>query len=197
MSQVSPRDTEFDWLANVYNSHAAINHPSELHGLLMGQLAGGERLEPEQWLSQVVEHMGVEQLATDKQPGLLDDLVSFYEHVDDEIAQDSTSFTLFLPDDEYALTERLEALALWVRGFLEGIAIAASERLAQIDEDLQEILRDMVDISQLDERVSASEEAEREFFEICEYVRVGVLNLYAEFNEPSVPEETPPSPTLH
>ncbi len=196
MSEALPLDSEFDWLANVYNSHGAINHPSELHGLLLGQLAGGQRLDEQSWLAMVIEHMGVEQLDTEKQPGVLDDLNSLYEHVDQEIEQDSSSFVLFLPDDEYALTERLEALALWVRGFLEGIALAANEELAKVDEELQEILRDLIQISQLDERVSANESAEREFFEICEYVRIGVLNLYAEFNEPAESEEQR-KPTLH
>lgn len=195
MSEGQHPDSEFDWLANVYTTQGAINHPSELHGLLLGHLAAGARLASDEWLGMVVEHMGVEQLDTTRQPALLDDLTSLYEHVDQEIEQDSSTFNLLLPDDDYALTERLEALALWVRGFLEGIALSAQEQLVKVDEDLQEMLRDLVQISQLDDRVSVNEDAEREFFEVCEYVRIGVLNLYAEFNAPPSDEDT--KPTLH
>lgn len=186
MNKNLPDDSDFDWLANIYNSHSAINHPSELHGLLLGQLAGGERLEPEQWLEMVLEHMGIERLDTEKQAHVEEDLAEFYEAVDQELEQDSSALVLLLPDDDYPLSERLESLGYWVRGFLEGVALAASESLAKSNEDLQEILRDLIQISQLDSRVGESEEGEREFFEVCEYVRVGVLNLYAEFNQPKV-----------
>ncbi|WP_156491685.1 UPF0149 family protein, partial [Oleiphilus sp. HI0123] len=111
------------------------------------------------------------------------------------------------PDDDYVLSERLEAMVLWVRGFLEGIAISASERLNSASKDLEEILKDLVEICQLDPRVEPTEEGEREFFEVVEYVRVGVLNLYAEFNQPEVEDSTeekaaisdidPDTPTLH
>lgn len=195
MSAGQHPDSEFDWLANVYTTQGAINHPSELHGLLLGHLAAGARFDNTEWLGMVLEHMGIEQLDMTRQPGLADDLAGLYEHVDQEIEQDSSAFALLLPDDDYALTERLEALALWVRGFLEGIALSAQEQLAKVDDELQEMLRDLVQISQLDERVSTSEDAEREFFEICEYVRIGVLNLYAEFNAPAKTEDA--QPTLH
>ena len=95
-----------------------------------------------------------------------------------------------------------------MRGFLEGVAISASEKLNGMTDDLQEILKDLVEICQLDPRVEQSESGEKEFFEISEYVRIGVLNLYAEFNQPHVEEKkseaqaesienTKHNPTLH
>ncbi len=187
MTEGQKLDSDFDWLANVYNTQGAINHPSELHGLLFGGLASGMRLNSADWLDIVVEHMGVDALDTSRQTRLEEDLISFYQSVDQAVENDSNSFALFLPDDDYEISQRVEALTLWVRGFLEGLALSANASLSALDEDLQEILRDFVDISQLDLRVSASEAAEKEFFEICEYVRVGVLNIYAEFNTPEAP----------
>lgn len=104
-----------------------------------------------------------------------------------------------LPDDDYVLSERAEALAIWVRGFLEGIALAVGTALSKVDKELQEIIRDLVNISQMDTRVSAGEEGERELFEVAEYVKVGVLNLYADFNQPASHSEKGASqgPTLH
>lgn len=199
MAEAEYKEADFDWLANVYNSHSAFNHPSELHGLMFGELSGGLRREGPEWIAMVIEHMGVEQLDTSRQTNIENDLIDFYQRVDDQVEQDSSAFTLLLPDDEYALTERVESLGLWVRGFLEGLAIAAQGALNKVSEDLQEILRDFVEISQLDSRVPESEEGEREFFEICEYVRIGVLNLYAEFNQlPEVEEgDESAQPTLH
>lgn len=192
-------DEAFEWLANVYNINGAINHPSELHGLIVGELSGGLLRHQDSWLDLALEHMGVEHLNIEKQPNLKEDLYTYYQDVASGIEQDSSAFGIMLPDDDYPLTERVEALGLWVRGFLEGIAIAANTGLNQVDDDLKEILQDLVDISQLDARTEGSETGEKELFEVSEYVRIGVLNLYAEFNEPDLPEQQDeaPQPTLH
>jgi len=56
-----------------------------------------------------------------------------------------------------------------------------------------------VEICQLDSRVMQSESGEKDFFEITEYVRVGVLNLYAELNPGHVQKQkiADHKPTLH
>lgn len=197
------QDSQFDWLANIYNSHGAINHPSELHGLMVGEVVGSLRRTATDWLNQVLEHMGIESLDNERYANVTEDLLRFYAQSLEGIDQDSSSFVLLLPDDDYALSERIESLVLWVRGFLEGIAISASERLQKIDAELQEILKDFVEICQIDTRVEQDESGEKEFFEISEYVRIGVLNLYAELNTPAAGDSSkginlePSSPTLH
>ena len=178
------QDSQFDWLANIYNSHSAINHPSELHGLMVGEIVGSLRRTASDWLNEVLEHMGIKSLDNERHANVTEDLLGFYSHTLENIDKDSSSFVLLLPDDDYALSERIESLVLWVRGFLEGIAISASDRLQKMDSELQEILKDFVDICQIDTRVEQDESGEKEFFEISEYIRIGVLNLYAELNEP-------------
>jgi len=195
-----PIDSDFDWLANVYTRHGAINHPSELHGLIMGEITGCLKRTPSDWIALVLEHMGVDALNTELQANVAEDLIAFYHQAIDTIEQDSSSFNLLLPDDDYVLTERVDSLSVWVRGFLEGLSIAASDKLAALEKELQEIIRDLVEICNIDSRVEAGEAGEKEFFEIYEYVRVCVLNLYAEFNTPDVDkdgESTASSPTLH
>lgn len=192
------QDSQFDWLANIYTSHGAINHPSELHGLMVGEIVGSLRRTASDWLNQVLEHMGVESLDNERHANVTEDLLGFYAHTLEGMDKDSSSFILMLPDDDYDLSERVESLVVWVRGFLEGIAISASDRLKNIDSELQEILKDFVDICQIDTRVEQDESGEKEFFEISEYVRIGVLNLYAELNAPSIGDEaSTDSPTLH
>lgn len=199
-SQEETTESEFDWLANVYTRQGAMNHPSELHGVLVGELAGGLKRTAGDWINQVKEHMGLDELNSNVQANIVEDLISFYQRNLEGIDKDSSSFALLLPDDDYQLSERLDSLAQWVRGFLEGIAISASKKLNLMPSELQEILQDLVEISQLDSRVEAGEEGEREFFEVSEYVRIGVLNLYAEFNVPvseESDEKTDSKPTLH
>jgi yecA family protein len=197
------QDSQFDWLANIYNSHGAINHPSELHGLMVGEIVGSLRRTASDWLNQVLEHMGVESLDNERHANVTEDLLGFYAHSLEDMDKDSSSFILLLPDDDYALSERVESLVVWVRGFLEGIAISASDRLQKMDSELKEILKDFVDICQIDTRVKQDESGEKEFFEISEYIRIGVLNLYAELNEPIADSSSDDisldsgSPTLH
>lgn len=197
-------DSQFDWLANIYNRHGAINHPSELHGLVMGEIVGNLRRTSGDLLKQVYEHMGVEALDEERYANAAEDLIAFYQKTVEGIDKDSSAFRLLLPDDDYELPERVDSLVLWVRGFLEGLAISASDRLQKLDGELQEILKDFVEICQLDSRVEQDESSEKEFVEIIEYVRIGVLNLYAELNEPQIVNEAsdqqqPPagSRTLH
>jgi uncharacterized protein YgfB (UPF0149 family) len=197
------QDSQFDWLANIYNSHGAINHPSELHGIMVGEIVGSLRRTASDWLNQVLEHMGIESLDNERHANVTEDLLGFYAHSLEDMDKDSSSFILLLPDDDYALSERIESLVVWVRGFLEGIAISASDRLEKMDSELQEILKDFVDICQIDTHVEQNESGEKDFFEISEYIRIGVLNLYAELNEPAIDRANddisldPDSPTIH
>jgi len=53
----------------------------------------------------------------------------------------------------------------------------------------------MVAISQLSEDEEADEESEQQLLEITEYVRLGALAVFTEFNAPEKPASN--SPTLH
>ncbi|UZE96753.1 UPF0149 family protein [Alkalimarinus alittae] len=191
------QETDFDWLANFYASQGAINHPCELHGLLIGRLAGGERLNADEWIRLVVEHMGLEQLVQDdKSERALTNLIELYTTNLQQLEEMAMGFSLVLPDDEFVLDQRVEALGMWVRGFLEGLALAAKGQLKTADADIQELLRDLVAISQIDDQAEDSEDAEKEIIEIIEYVRVGVVTVFSEFNGQEDPEAEQ-STTLH
>ena len=141
------QDSQFDWLANIYTRHGAINHPSELHGLMIGETVGGLHRTASDWLNEVLTHMGVEALDDQRYANVTEDLLAFYAKELESIDKDSSSFVLLLPDDDYGLSERIESLVVWVRGFLAGIAISSSERLQKLDKELQEILQDFESIS--------------------------------------------------
>ncbi len=186
----------FELLANMYSRYSAINHPSELHGLLAGSLCGGKRPTLEQWKENVVAHMGVELAGNDIDfdSQLLTDIL---RETLVQLESSSFEFELMLPDDEYSLGERIEALGVWARGFLEGLALSAGSRLMKLDPELQELMRDLVAITQIEENIDASEEAERECMEVAEFVRVAALTLYAELNSLASGVGPKPGGSLH
>ncbi|KEF30703.1 MAG: YecA family protein [Gammaproteobacteria bacterium] len=189
------RAAEFERWANVFTAHKAFSHPSELHGVLCGRLAAGNRIEEPDWLAMVCEHMGLPDAAIEESEDLAPFMNRAYEQTLELLKAADMSFHPLLPDDEYAIEQRLEALVAWVRGFLEGMALAAGESLGQAPDEIRELIEDMVAISQLSDEEEADEESEQQLLEITEYIRLGALAVYTEFNAPEAPDSK--SPTLH
>lgn len=189
------RAAEFERWANVFTAHKAFSHPSELHGVLCGRLAAGSRIEEPDWLATVCEHMGLPESAADESDDLAPFMNKAYEQALDLLKSADMSFHPLLPDDDYAIEQRLEALVAWVRGFLEGMALSAGESLGQAPDEIRELIEDMVAISQLSDDEDADDESEQQLLEITEYIRLGALAVFTEFNAPERPKSD--SPTLH
>jgi len=189
------RAAEFERWANIFTAHKAFSHPSELHGVLCGRLAAGARMEEQEWLNMVCEYMGIAEKAMEESDDLAPFMNSAYEQTLAQFQSSDMDFHLLLPDDDYAMEQRLEALVTWVRGFLEGMALAAGESLGQAPDEIRELIEDMVAISQLAEQEEADDESEQQLLEITEYVRLGALTVFTEFNEPEKPASK--TPTLH
>ena len=187
--------TPFERWANIFAAHKAFSHPSELHGALCGRLAAGARMEEQDWLAMVCEHMGLGEKAMEESEDLAPFMYSAYEQTLQQFQSSDMDFHLLLPDDDYAMDQRLEALVTWVRGFLEGMALAAGESLGQAPDEIRELIEDMVAISQLSEEEEADDESEQQLLEITEYGRLGALTVFTEFNEPEKPASA--GPTLH
>lgn len=177
---------DFETWANLYVRHGAFNHPSELHGALAGQLAAGQRLSTERWETFAAEHVGTENLlpAEGGSPDARDFFEAVYTQTLHGLQSDQMNFRLLLPEDEAPMAERLFALSAWVRGFLEGMARAGGERLAGAPEEIRELIEDFVAISQVEDDVDEEEEAENEgqWAEVSEFVRIGAMTVFAEFN---------------
>ena len=180
---------------NVFTAHKAFSHPSELHGVLCGRLAAGSRIDEPEWLAMVCEHMGLADEAAEESDDLAPFMNSAYGKTLKQLQSTDMSFQPLLPDDDYAIEQRLEALVAWVRGFLEGMALAAGASLGQAPDEIRELIEDMVAISQLSEDEEPDDESEQQLLEITEYVRLGALAVFTEFNEPEKPAGD--SPTLH
>ena len=165
-----PVPVSFDELA----SHlAGQGHPSEVHGYLCGLFSAGAQPGVQPWLAQLAEQMG-DQSFDEPTRQLLSQL---FLHTQNELNAGSLAATLLLPDDDEALGLRTESLGIWCQSFVSGFGQGLQSR--QVSEMVEEVLRDFAEIS-LIETAQESEESEKLYVEVSEFVRLAWLNVYAE-----------------
>ena len=180
----------FDELADRLVELGGGSHPSELHGLLCGLLAGGERPGVEAWQRQVAGMLGDESL--DEVSGQV--FAHIYEFTLSQLGQADFGLKLLLPDDEESMEQRTEALGLWCHGFLSGFGEGAANK--KLSDEVNGILHDFSEIAQIQE-TDESDETERFFMEVSEYVRMALLNMYAELNPAEYKPVVPADASLH
>lgn len=118
-------------------------------------------------------------------------LSELYEQTRAQLQDEELSLELLLPDESDDFSVRLLGLASWCQGFLYGIGVAGRLDPDSYDETLQECLSDLLEISKLCHDAEADDEAEQQYIEIVEHVRMATLMLHESLNP--VPVEQ----TLH
>lgn len=164
---------------------------AETHGVLSGLVCGGVDLDSQNWRSHF-NHVVNEGLNLPSNAHKL--IESIYGQVVNQFTDDGLGFSLLLPDDDIPLDERAEAVAQWAQGFLVGFGMV-QQGLNQASAEIQELIRDIRDISQVSlDFEQEDEESEIAFFEIVEYLSVGAMLCFNTFSRKPV---TPISKTLH
>ena len=177
MNGVAPQIFGFDQLGDLFVEARSFTSPSQLHGLLCGQLSAGLRPTSENWLEIAASQMCCEDVLP---PSVRGGLVEFYDFTLHELGCEELTFSPLLPDEDNTLAEQAEALGQWCSGFLSGFGLAGLAESA-ISEEASSALKDIAQISLVQtEELADNEETERDLFEICEYVRMVTLMLFNE-----------------
>lgn len=161
--------------------------PAELHGLLLGRTCAGAGFEPGPWLADAAEVLGGEPEEPVRQA-----LIGLQEMVKGEFGEAEMALVLLLPTDDAPISERAVALGQWCQGFLGGFGLVAGDR--QLSPEAGEVLQDLAAIAQVQSALEESEDAEGDYMEVMEYLRVAPLLLFAECGK--APAEHP-KPSLH
>ena len=181
----------------------ALNSPSELHGMLCGKLAGGVRLNADEWMEEALTFLDV---ITNEEEGVVGDpegrgqeaLARFYTVVLSQLEDSNFGFDLMLPDDEAELERRTAALGEWCHGFLSGFGSAGLPADAKFSEDAADALRDLAAIVSIGDGADEDDnEAEADFTAIVEYVRMACLTLFADFGVKSSGDKKDEGPVVH
>lgn len=180
-------------LARFYELLGSGQNPTSLHASLTGILAAGHRMEGDDWVSWAVDMMAPsEALSTDHKAILKALYSSTLLALDDS----NMSFRPLIPGDDSSLSERLEALSDWCGSFLGAfgtVGVVAEGK--QLPQEVEEILEDLSAIAQVETEQDSDDQAEEDFTAISEHVRMGVLNLYLEYNQPGADGQS--DPTVH
>ncbi len=155
---------------NILPEGADCGTAAQAHGLLAGLLCADPGIQCGTWLERALGQASL--------PGLAGDalLARLHEETRRQLDDFDFSFTLLLPDDEYALDERADALGEWCQGFLLGLGYGSKGQ--DWPDECAEVLQDFVEITRLDPEVSG-EEDELAYAELAEYVRAGVQVIRA------------------
>ena len=178
----------FDDFADMFVELGAFGTPSELHGLMCGQLAAGVRFDADAWLAMVVAHLEVQEIEDDDDKA---ELVGLYEQALGQFSDGGFSFSLLLPDDDTELAARAESLGSWCSGFLGGFGLAFDRDKQKLNEEVTETMDDLSQIALVSLDDEDDPEAEQSLMELVEYVRMAALMVFSEYNVAA--EQKPPA----
>lgn len=154
--------------------------PAECHGILCGMLCGVQQFDPSAWLEHTTGYHGELNLTDLGSGHALEQLLS---ETLAGFSADDFSLHVLLPEDEYSLATRTEALGSWCRGFLSGFGLGEPAGIEQLSEDSRGFLRDLEEIGKVDvAEADDDDDGDDEYalMEICEYTRMGALLLREE-----------------
>lgn len=152
----------------------AIQAPADVHGTLTGMLCARDEANP------------LDALDDEANEALREALAALREMTLEGLFDPDLSFTPLLPNDDAALSTRVQALARWCAGYVYGLASQQEQRqdfdLSNLSDEAGEVIRDLTELSRvgLTEEDADAESAEADYAELVEYVRVGVQMIFME-----------------
>ncbi|MBK1672595.1 YecA family protein [Ectothiorhodospira shaposhnikovii] len=162
---------DYQALQDALRGAGAAADAAEVHGTLCGMLSANLGSGEMRWLQEIFPEAG-ETLPAGEARRLLDEV---FAETRTQLADALLGFQMLLPDEDDALTARVDALGHWCQGFLYGLAVAGVTDPSRLPADSAEILKDFSDIAGAGFEVEDDEASETAYVEILEYVRVGVL----------------------
>jgi len=151
---------------------------AEGHGCLCGALCSSPDYSLERWIEELIA-IDPDETTTELEPNA--PLRLLFADTVRALRGDEMQFEPLLPDDDEPLERRATALAQWCQGFLYGFGTGKPIREADLNAQVNEILRDVTHIAAASVDVGAAGEDEEEAYtEVLEYLRVGVQLIHDE-----------------
>jgi len=179
--------SDFERVQSALESLGASADACESHGTLCALLLDNAALST--WLGHTLEELPERSdVLAGEHLGVLEQL---YRETHEQMNDEDFGLQLLLPDESDDFGLRLLGLSGWCQGFLYGIGVTGVAERDGLDEESRECLSDLLEISKLSHDEEGSEEAELQYAEIVEHVRMATMLL----NETLNPLKT--SSTVH
>ncbi len=182
---------QFEQLADLFVELGVFASPSELHGLLCGQLAGGVADAEQDWLDRAASYL--ERKRIDSEQGKVA-MLNLYTWTKQQLQGVGFELELVLPDDETDLSLRAESIGLWCQGFLAAFGV---DSLSKLSEEARETVNDFSEIVRIGaEQLEDCDDNEQDLMQIIEYVRMATILVYSEVHEnqsDAATHQAPPS----
>ena len=165
---------------------------AEVHGILVGMLAGGMPLESREWLEAMADFINAGEPLS---PKIKNMLIGHFNETCQQLLEPDFALVLCLPDDAAPINDRGVALTNWVQGFMLGFGLFQAD-LTGCSEDVKEALQDFAEIARMNGEMDEDEESEQALFEVMEYVRVSSMLCFNEMGK-SAASQQDGSQTVH
>jgi hypothetical protein len=179
-------DLDYDLLRDSLAQAGVVVTLAELHGGVCGALCAGGAPAAMHWLEDCLEDQEIDSTAE------LDASLAGVVTASTRMLEESEfSFEPLLPDDDSALDEQVQALALWCHGFVSGLGANAPEfaprsgrapatpeaaAIAEVVGDFSEISRAALS----EDEAAGRDQPDFALAELREYVRAGVQMVFEE-----------------
>lgn len=178
MTVNDPLPLDFDECCNQMLEFGYEVSPSELHGLLSGVACTGLKIRPDSIITLVLKHVNADTCSERNRHTIL----TMHGMIERAMFSADSRYSLFLPDDETDLTQRLRSLAAWCQGYLVGFGTASAQsKIDKFSPETEEALKDIVNIANLSDESAEDESDEAAYAELVEYLKVAVLLMSSEF----------------
>ena len=142
---------------------------SSAHGLLCGFYCVKQDIQLDDWLNEVLVSIDLNDLISKESHQVL---VEIFNNTREQLADPTLNFRPIIADDMCSLKEQANTLVDWCQGFLVGLRLSS---IQTSDEQVLEMIKDISEISQLEIDLLDNEDNAQDFYEIVEFVRMGVL----------------------
>jgi yecA family protein len=169
---------DFDQVQSALERLGATADAAESHGTLCALLI--DNVPCANWLGHTLDELPDKgNVLANEQLGLLEQL---YERTSAQLNDEDLNLELLLPDESEDFGLRLLGLSTWCQGFLYGFGVFRAGVEGSLDDETRECLSDLLEISKLSHNEEASEDAEQQYAEIVEHVRIAALILHESLN---------------
>lgn len=155
---------------------------SEAHGVISGVLCvSSDDQSSSKWVPLLLSDAAQMEAEAVKKLSLL--LLYLHQNTRTDLKANDFKFDLVMPDDNFPVATRIEALADWCRGFLLGLSVHGIDNQAgnsSLAEQQKEFIEDLIEISNVQTGQESENTADGYLLELHEFVRVGVQAVFDE-----------------